>query len=1432
MASSSTSSIPKTSFKYDVFLSFRGEDTRTNFVDHLYHALQRQNIETYKDDKNLEKGKKISKELIEAIEESRFHVIIFSKNYASSSWCLDELVKIIECQETQTGHTVYPIFYHVEPTQVRKQSGEFGKAFSKHENDEAAEKWRKALADATSFSGRDLCATADGHEVEFIELVVEDISLKLPTVNADGNLIGMRNRISGMVSSLNTFPNEACMIGIWGMGGSGKTTLARAVFDQIRTEFEGSSFVENVRERSDSLLLGLQSLQQQVLRDVSKRQNIFVNGVLEGKTEMKKKMHGIKVLVVLDDVDHLDQLKALAGELNWFKSGSRIIITTRDKQVLVAHKVNLIHDVSLLTDEEAVCLLSRCAFGREIPIPEYKGLSKEVVKYAAGLPLTITILGSSLCEAKEHEWLDTIKRLKKIPLKETLQKLELSYMGLDDDCKEMFLDVACIMKGWIIKEAIKALESCGFHAIHGLNVLQKRSLITISEHGYLYMHDHIQEMGRYIVRHSNLDEPGRHTRLWIREEIEDILANDLVTEATCIKLSALEVNQETIIKGLKKMEKLRFLLVKGSRFSIDWEFYEDIQYFPNSLQYLRWDNYKLSVLPKQFQASNLVALEMSCCSLKQLWEAGERKVLHKLRFLDLSWSLLRTFDLGLTPNIEILNLDHCRDLVEFHMPLQCPKLKSLNLNFSKLSTLDLSLVPNIEALNLIECVDLVKLDIPSECPQLKLLEASSLKLRSLDLRLVPNIATLNLEECKDLVELEMPRECPQLKYLVLSSPAFRTLSLWCGPTSNIETFKQEECDYLVEFDMVLECPQLKSLILSVPTLRTLDIRSIQNLKRLSLQECYYLVELCMPDGCIMLESIYIKRCLELKTLDLRQSPNLERLHLEECSSLLKLHVPVGGLKKLIDLEAKGFLRFTDLNIQKSYGLFFELTLHGNLVDICPLHPDNNFPKYEFECSYKEDLPSSNGNIEKLISIGLSCACIDFESFSESICDLKHLGGLKLKGSIPEVPKDLDRLQCLERLTLLSTSIKYLPDSILLLKHLKRLTLNYCVLLEKLPEDLGRLDCLEELYFNSLKIKHLPDSICMLKHLKSLKLEYCELLVKLPEDLGRLECLERLYLNSLKIKRLPDSICMLKHLKSLTLEYCELLEKLPEDFGRIECLQELILSSIKIKHLPDSICMLKHLKSLTLISCLLLEKLPEDLGRLECLERLCFNSLKIKHLPDNICFLKQLKSLELFYCELLEKLPQDLGRLECLQTLKLQGCIVLRDIPNSICRLKSLKRFSLFNCNRVEELPNELGRLECLKELDIRGSCINNLPQSILILQGLQIRRDEEETHTTASTGIAANTHTTASTGTTTNTGTTANTGTNASTGITAKVVLHPNNVIFPEDNVANRECRVLNPSPESRTYLVEQLPNKFSVLAPYIEDSNPNDLLQFQMRLP
>ena len=160
MASTSSSSIQK-SFKYDVFLSFRGEDTRKNFVDHLYYALKQKGVVTYKDDENIEKGKRINEQLIKSIEDSRCYIIVFSKNYASSSWCLDELVKIMECQK-MTEHTAYPIFYDVQPTEIRKQIGAVKDAFAENKKKEAAGKWRKAMEEAAGLAGSVLEDMLDG----------------------------------------------------------------------------------------------------------------------------------------------------------------------------------------------------------------------------------------------------------------------------------------------------------------------------------------------------------------------------------------------------------------------------------------------------------------------------------------------------------------------------------------------------------------------------------------------------------------------------------------------------------------------------------------------------------------------------------------------------------------------------------------------------------------------------------------------------------------------------------------------------------------------------------------------------------------------------------------------------------------------------------------------------------------------------------------------------------------------------------------------------------------------------------------------------------------------------------------------------------------------------------------------------------------------
>ncbi|XP_024044769.1 TMV resistance protein N-like [Citrus clementina] len=142
--------------KYDVFVSFRGEDTQDNFTSHLYSTLCRQNIQTFIDDQ-LNRGVEISESLVNAIEASAISVIVFSESYASSRWCLDELVKILECKK-EYAQIVIPVFYRVDPSDVRNRTGSFGDSFSKlaerlKVNTEELRSWRNALKEAATLSG-------------------------------------------------------------------------------------------------------------------------------------------------------------------------------------------------------------------------------------------------------------------------------------------------------------------------------------------------------------------------------------------------------------------------------------------------------------------------------------------------------------------------------------------------------------------------------------------------------------------------------------------------------------------------------------------------------------------------------------------------------------------------------------------------------------------------------------------------------------------------------------------------------------------------------------------------------------------------------------------------------------------------------------------------------------------------------------------------------------------------------------------------------------------------------------------------------------------------------------------------------------------------------------------------------------------------------
>ncbi|XP_050252990.1 TMV resistance protein N-like isoform X2 [Quercus robur] len=692
-------------WKHDVFLSFKGEDTRNSFTDHLYTALKQKGILTFKYDEKIERGKAISREILEAIEESRFSIVILSKNYASSIWCLDELVQIIRCSK-ERGVTVLPVFYDVDPSDVRRQRGTFSIPFAVYM--EKIEMWRAALTEVANLSG---WLVQDGHVSELIQSIVELISQNLSSSfsSITNDLVGIDSLVEELITSYLDLGNNVCMIGVCGMGGSGKTTLARVVYGKFRGYFEGSSFIANVREYSKKI--DLLQLQQLLLADILEERNIDIRNVYHGVDMIKRRLCHKKVLIVLDDVNKLDQLENLAGECGWFGLKSLIIITTRDEHLLVQHGVHKIYKPNALSSDDSLKLFCLKAFKNEQPKEGYMQLSQDVVHYANGHPLALVTFGSFLFGRTMDVWQSALDRFKKIPKREIFDTLKVSYDGLEEMWKDIFLDVACFFRGKMKDQVIEILETCGFDARIGIQVLMDKSLLTL-ENGALQMHDLLQEMGMEIVRQESREEPGKRSRLWLRKDLFHVLMNNTATKA--IQAIVLEFGGDGAYRHIEsysevfsRMCNLRLLIIDNVHIP------NGLNHLSNELRLLEWHGYSSKCLPSRFQSKELVELKLQFSKIEYLWR-GE-KYLDKLKFIDLEHSinLMRTPDFSGVPRLEKLCLRGCINLVEIHPSIgQLSKLTVLNLEFCQsLINLPSSMdgLRSLEVLILLGCSKLAKL---------------------------------------------------------------------------------------------------------------------------------------------------------------------------------------------------------------------------------------------------------------------------------------------------------------------------------------------------------------------------------------------------------------------------------------------------------------------------------------------------------------------------------------------------------------------------------------------------------------------------------------------------------------------------------------------------------------------------------------------------
>ncbi|XP_065623750.1 disease resistance protein RPV1 isoform X2 [Quercus suber] len=512
---------------YDVFLSFRGEDTRYSFTSYLYEALHNKGFKTFIDN-DLQRGEQISAELIKAIKSSMILIIIFSQNYAFSTWCLEELTEILECKKN--GQKVLPIFYKVDPSEVRKQEGNFGIALTMQEkkfenNIEKVLRWRAALEEAASLSGWHYeDGYRESHLIQEIIEVVSSTKLNCTELFVAKYPVGVDFLAKAVEDLLNIKSNDVHIVGIYGLGGIGKTTIAKAVYNIVADHFEGSSFLMNVRENSIRDWSTIK-LQEKLLSEILGDKEIKVRSIFEGINVIKQRLSRKKFLLVLDDVDKLDQIDNFLGECDWLANGSRVIITTRDKHVLTTLENDpLIYEVVGLNQCESLRLFSNHAFNKNEPEVGYLELTNKFICYASGLPLALQIIGSGLRGRNIRQWESELEKYKNIPNEDIQKKLKVSFEGLGEIEKDIFLDIACFFIGLPKYYVVKILAACDLYPDSGIAKLSDKCLIRV-ECGKLWMHDLLQQMGKEIVRQES-NMLGERSRLWCYEDALEVLTEN------------------------------------------------------------------------------------------------------------------------------------------------------------------------------------------------------------------------------------------------------------------------------------------------------------------------------------------------------------------------------------------------------------------------------------------------------------------------------------------------------------------------------------------------------------------------------------------------------------------------------------------------------------------------------------------------------------------------------------------------------------------------------------------------------------------------------------------------------------------------------------------------------------------------------------------